>query len=118
MNLSSPLGTDDRFHNVGITAPYMHDGSLPTLRDVMDHYNKGGEPNLFLDGGMEPLALTEKEIDQVVAFLFFLSDDRLAAENRRQLEKQRARAQESRAFRDEAIAFRRKIAFEERVGQK
>jgi len=104
--------------NIGITPPYMHDGSLPTLWDVMDHYNKGGEPNLFLDGGMEPLALTEKEIDQVVAFLFSLTDDRLAEENGRQLARQGAEAQKSRAFRDEALANRRKIAFEDRVGQK
>lgn len=47
--------------NIGITAPYMHDGSLATLWDVIDHYNKGGEANLYLDGGIEPLALTEKE---------------------------------------------------------
>ena len=52
--------------NIGITQPYMHDGSIETLWDVMDHYNKGGEPNLFLDGGIEPLALTETEIDQIV----------------------------------------------------
>ena len=43
--------------------PYMHDGSMQTLWDVMDHYNKGGEANPFLDGGIEPLALTESEID-------------------------------------------------------
>ena len=47
--------------NVGITGPYMHDGSMATLWDVMDHYNKGGEANPFLDGGIEPLALTEAE---------------------------------------------------------
>ena len=41
----------------------MHDGSMQTLWDVMDHYNKGGEANPFLDGGIEPLALTEDEID-------------------------------------------------------
>ncbi len=179
MNLSNPLGTDNRFHNIGVSArhqdfenlgrralkalasdpseqkldelalstemselgrfmvtknrsdmgsfrtsillniaispPYMHDGSLPTLWDVMDHYNKGGEPNPFLDGGMEPLALTEEEIDQVVAFLFSLTDDRLAAENKRQLEAQKAAAKTSRKFRDDAMAFRKKLAFEDRV---
>ena len=52
-----------QLRNVGITAPYMHDGSMQTLWDVMDHYNKGGEANRFLDGGIEPLALTEEEID-------------------------------------------------------
>jgi cytochrome c peroxidase len=101
--------------NIGITPPYMHDGTMETLWDVMDHYNKGGEPNLFLDGGMEPLALTEEEIDQVVAFLFTLTDDRFAEENRRQMEEQGARAAENRPFRDEEMANRKKLAFEDRI---
>jgi len=101
--------------NVGITPPYMHDGSLPTLWDVMDHYNKGGEPNPFLDGGMEPLALSEREIDQVVAFLFSLTDRRLALENQRQFVAQRAAAAKERKFRDQELATRRKLAFEDRI---
>jgi cytochrome c peroxidase len=101
--------------NVGITPPYMHDGSLPTLWDVMDHYNKGGEPNPFLDGGMEPLALTEGEINQVVAFLFALTDERFADENARQMREQRAAATAERAFRDNDMAFRKKLAFEDRI---
>ncbi len=99
--------------NIGITAPYMHDGTLETLWDVMDHYNKGGEPNLFLDGGMEPLAMSEKEIDQVVAFLFTLTDDKFAEDNQRQMELQRAKAQQNRPFRDNDLAQRRKLLFEE-----
>ena len=71
----------------------MHDGSMATLWDVMDHYNKGGEANPFLDGGIEPLALTEEEIDQLVAFLFTLTDVRFAEENQRQFERQQAAAQ-------------------------
>jgi cytochrome c peroxidase len=98
--------------NIGITPPYMHDGSVETLWDVMDHYNKGGEPNLFLDGGIEPLALTEKEIDQIVAFLFTLTDKRFEEENRRQMEIQSAQAKGKRPLRDDDMAFRRKIAFE------
>ncbi|MEW6356466.1 MAG: cytochrome c peroxidase [Planctomycetota bacterium] len=101
--------------NIGITPPYMHDGSLPTLWDVMDHYNKGGEPTPFLDGGMEALALTEKEIDQMVAFLFSLTDNRFAADNKRQMEKQKATAKESRDFRHEKMAFRKKLPFEDRI---
>ncbi len=54
----------------------MHDGSLATLWDVMDHYNKGGVANPFLDGGMQRLGLTEPEIDDLVAFLFALTDAR------------------------------------------
>jgi len=101
--------------NVGISPPYMHDGSLPTLWDVMDHYNKGGEENLFLDGGMEPLALSEREINQMVAFLFSLTDVRLAAQNERQFAAQKAAAAKGRPFRDEAMAFRRRLAFEDRI---
>lgn len=99
--------------NIGITQPYMHDGSMATLWDVMDHYNKGGEPNPFLDGGMEPLALSEEEIDQVVAFLFSLTDDRFADENQRQFERQKAQAQTERPLRDDDMAHRRTLGFEQ-----
>ena len=98
-----------QIRNIGITAPYMHDGSMQTLWDVMDHYNKGGEANPFLDGGIEPLALTEQEIDQLVAFLFTLTDDRFADENAAALERQRAAARQKRPFRDDALAQRRKV---------
>jgi cytochrome c peroxidase len=101
--------------NIGITPPYMHDGSLETLWDVMDHYNKGGEANPYLDGGIEALALNEQEIDQVVAFLFTLTDDRFRSENERQMERQKAQASTKRPFRDDDLAFRRKLAFEERT---
>jgi len=101
--------------NIAITPPYMHDGSLATLWDVMDHYNKGGEANPFLDGGIEPLALTEEEIDQLVAFLFTLTDVRFAEENQRQFERQRALAAKQRPIRDEAMASRLALPFEQRV---
>lgn len=101
--------------NVGITAPYMHDGSMATLWDVMDHYNKGGEPNPFLDGGIEPLGLSEEEIDQLVAFLFTLTDVRFAEENQRQFAKQQAEAKKNRPFRDDAMAQRRVFPFEQRA---
>jgi cytochrome c peroxidase len=61
--------------NVAATAPYMHDGSLATLRDVMVHYNNGGvtkegDPvNDFLSGGIRPLNLTDEQIDDLVAFM-------------------------------------------------
>src|SRR5690606_23328323 len=98
--------------NVGVTAPYMHDGSLQTLWDVIDHYNKGGEANPFLDGGIEPLALSEREIDQLVAFLFSLTDDRLAELNAAELARQRAIAAERRPFRDTTLAQREVLPFE------
>ncbi len=51
------------------TAPYMHDGSLATLEDVVDFYTDGGRQNPFLDGEVRPLRLTEDEKTAVVAFL-------------------------------------------------
>jgi cytochrome c peroxidase len=107
-----------QLRNIGITSPYMHDGSLTTLWDVMDHYNKGGEANPFLDGGIEPLALTEEEIDAVVALLFTLTDQRFADQNRTMFEQQRARAQTQRPFRDTALAMRQTLPFEQRVTAK
>jgi len=100
--------------NIGITGPYMHDGSLATLWDVMDHYNKGGEANLFLDGGIEPLALTEEEIGQLVAFMFTLTDVAFAEENQKQFEAQKA-ASAQRPVRDDALAHRKTLPFEGRV---
>lgn len=61
--------------NIAVTAPYMHDGSLKTLREVVEHYNNGGvtnpdDPvNPFLSGGIRPLNLGEQEIDDLVAFM-------------------------------------------------
>ncbi|WP_198017198.1 cytochrome-c peroxidase [Methylocapsa acidiphila] len=78
----------ETLRNIGVTAPYMHDGSLATLWDVMDHYNKGGVPNPYLDGGMQRLGLSEAEIDDVVAFLFSLTDDRYAEFNKAEIARQ------------------------------
>jgi cytochrome c peroxidase len=50
-------------------APYMHDGSVATLKDVVDLYNRGGEKNPFLDPKIEPLGLTPAEVDALVAFM-------------------------------------------------
>ena len=61
--------------NVALTAPYMHDGSQATLEAVMDFYNKGGEPNPNLDGGIRPLNLTTDEIADVVAWMQALTDE-------------------------------------------
>ncbi len=107
-----------QLRNVGVTAPYMHDGSLATLWDVMDHYNKGGEANPYLDGGIEPLALSEREIDQLVAFLFTLTDDRLKTANDSELARQRQLAGGKRAFRDEDVANRKVFLFEKRAQAK
>jgi cytochrome c peroxidase len=50
-------------------APYMHDGSQKTLREVVEWYNRGGEKNPCLDPKIEPLHLTAAEIDALVAFM-------------------------------------------------
>ena len=71
--------------NVAVTAPFMHDGSLKTLRDVVEHYNNGGVTNKndrvndFLSGGIRPLNLTEDEISDLVAFLESLTSPQFAA---------------------------------------
>lgn len=98
--------------NVGITGPYMHDGSVATLWDVVDHYNKGGEPNLYLDGGIEPLNLSEEEVNQLVAFLFSLTDVRFSDLNDRIMEQQRNLAAKSRPDRNEDVASRKVLLFE------
>jgi cytochrome c peroxidase len=105
----------EQLRNVGLTAPYMHDGSLKTLWDVMDHYNKGGETNAYLDGGIEPLDLSESEINDVVAFLFTLTDGRFAAQNEEAIREQQALAAKNRPFRDNTLAHRDVLPFEQRV---
>jgi len=61
--------------NVAKTAPYFHDGSVATLREVVVHYNNGGKTNEddrvndFLSGGIRPLELTDQQIDDLVAFM-------------------------------------------------
>lgn len=54
---------------VALSAPYMHDGSLPTLESVVDFYAKGGESNPHLDRHVKPIELTADERAALVAFL-------------------------------------------------
>ena len=91
--------TDNSFHNVGVpgsdegraainkssgdkgafktptlreiarSAPYMHDGSMKTLEEVVAHYNKGGTPHPQLDEELFPLKLTDAEAADLVTFL-------------------------------------------------
>jgi cytochrome c peroxidase len=97
-----PNFTDEQFHNTGIpgdegrfkitgnpdhrgafktptlreiarSAPYMHDGSIPTLEAVIDHYSEGGRANPQLDPEIRPLRLTDAEKSALVAFLRTLS---------------------------------------------
>lgn len=97
-----PNFTDERVHNTGVawrtgqltdagagqgtfktptlrelprTAPYMHDGSMATLNDVIDFYNRGGGANPFLDSALRPLSLTDAEKQVLVLFLQSLSGE-------------------------------------------
>ncbi|HSL84272.1 MAG TPA: hypothetical protein VLF66_15975, partial [Thermoanaerobaculia bacterium] len=64
--------------NVALTAPYMHDGSLSTLRAVVEHYDRGGVPHEGQDPRIRPLGLTEAEKDDLVAFLESLTGSNAA----------------------------------------
>ena len=91
-----PNFTDERLHNTGIawregrfadpgggqgnfktptlreiarTAPYMHDGSMATLEEVIDFYDRGGRPNPNLDPELRPLHLSTEDTQSLVAFL-------------------------------------------------
>jgi cytochrome c peroxidase len=96
---AGPNFTDNGFHNIGLsgndegrivvtkvtgdkgafktptlreiakTGPYMHDGSLKTLEDVVAQYVKGGTPNPQLDEEIYPLKLSAEEIADLVTFL-------------------------------------------------
>ncbi len=95
-----PTFSDERFHNTGVawqndrfqdegrangtfktptlrevarTAPYMHDGSLATLANVVDFYSDGGRKNPFLDPDIRPLRLTDAEKRELIRFLESLS---------------------------------------------
>ena len=92
--------------NVLVTAPYFHDGSQETLWDVMDHYNKGdGLKNPWLDEDIQPLALTEQDIDDVVAFLASLTSADYKELGDQELARQRALSRTTRPQRDTARAF-------------
>ncbi len=92
--------------NLLMTGPYFHDGSQVTLWDVMDHYNKGdGLQNPWLDEDMQPLALTERDIGDVVAFLASLTSDDYKEPAAMELARQRALSRTTRPQRDTARAF-------------
>lgn len=102
---SSPFFTDSKFYNTGIsmselgrflvtqkpgdigafktptlrdielTWPYMHDGSIKTLLDVMKFYNQGGGKNSNLDAKLQPLHLTDEEMNCIVEFMRSLTSE-------------------------------------------
>jgi len=62
--------------NLALTAPYMHNGRLATLRDVVDHYSNISPDRLHSDGEaiLKPLKLSDRETRDLVAFLESLQD--------------------------------------------
>jgi cytochrome c peroxidase len=101
-----PNFTDERLHNTGIawrdgkftdtgagqgnfktptlrevarTGPYMHDGSVATLEDVLEYYDRGGNRNSQLDAEIRPLHLSAIEKSEIVAFLRCLNGRRFEA---------------------------------------
>ena len=61
--------------NVAVTAPYMHDGSLYSLELVVKHYNDGGKQHPNQDARVRPLGLTDRQREDLVAFLYSLTDE-------------------------------------------
>lgn len=61
--------------DVELTTPYMHDGSVKTLLDVVRFYNRGGERNPALADKVHPLGLTEEEMSDLVELLRALTSD-------------------------------------------
>jgi cytochrome c peroxidase len=95
-----PTFSDERLHNTGVawrngrftddgggrgtfktptlrevarTAPYMHDGSMTTLQEVVEYYNRSGNANPALDPELRPLRLSVPEKQALVSFLLALS---------------------------------------------
>lgn len=60
--------------NVALTAPYMHDGSMETLTEVVRHYNSGGKTHPNKSALIKPLQLSDKEVTDLVSFLETLTD--------------------------------------------
>ena len=89
-NIGVPPATDDvgvgtfktpGLRNVELTGPYMHNGALSTLKQVVDFYNRGGdfagENRASLAPDIVPLGLSETQKDDLVAFMLSLTDDRV-----------------------------------------
>ncbi|MBT5977745.1 MAG: c-type cytochrome, partial [Flavobacteriales bacterium] len=60
--------------NIELTGPYMHDGSISTLREVLDHYNQGGTSHPHKSELIKPLNLSNQEIEDLESFLRSLTD--------------------------------------------
>ena len=61
--------------NIALTAPYMHDGSFPTLEAVIDHYRSGGKGHINQSQFVRPFELAEQEKKDLIHFLHALTDN-------------------------------------------
>ncbi len=75
---------EDRWHyltpslrNIALTAPYMHDGSLPDLASVLRYYNEGAVPHADLDPLLQPLDLSPAQLQDIESFLQALTGDNI-----------------------------------------
>ena len=64
--------------DIELTAPYFHDGSAATLRDVVEHYARGGDDRSNLSGNMKQLDLSGQEKEDLVAFMRSLTGKAVA----------------------------------------
>jgi len=62
--------------NIEVTAPYMHDGSIESLEEIIEHYNNGGFEHINKSEFIKPLGLSEDEMKDLVAFLKSLTDEK------------------------------------------
>ncbi len=62
--------------NIALTAPYMHDGSLPSLETVIDHYQTGGKPHPNKSLLLKSFSLTAQERADLLGFLRSLTDQK------------------------------------------
>ena len=60
--------------NIEVTAPYMHDGSLETLEEVIEHFNSGGKNHVNKSEILKPLHLSDEEKGNLILFLKTLTD--------------------------------------------
>lgn len=60
--------------NISLTAPYMHDGRMTTLEEVIDHYNSGGHYGENRSANVRPLKLSDRDKTDLIAFLHTLTD--------------------------------------------
>ena len=94
--------------NLLVTQPYFHDGSQATLWDIVDHYNKGGVQNPFLDGGIMRAGADRAGDRRPGRVPSTLTSDRYEPLAKKELARQRALSRTTRPQRDTAAATGRR----------